>query len=100
MNDNALPAIRDYRIYFNDGRELEIRDKSGDPDFKDQIYSGKALAYDHDGKVVPVTRQNTKTITPVTAPICANCLEKLDLHPGETFCPKCEKFTWLAAQEN
>ncbi len=99
MNDKSLPAIRDYRVYFNDGRELEVRDKSGDPNFIDQIYSGKALVYDHDSKVVPVTEQNTKTIVPIIAQICANCLEKLNIHAGETFCPKCGMSTWLPAQE-
>jgi hypothetical protein len=99
MSNNPLPAVRDYRIYFNDGRELEVRDRSGNLNFVDQIYSGSAPVYDHDGKIVPVTEQNTKAIVPVIAQVCANCLEKLNIHPGETFCPKCEMFTWLPAQE-
>lgn len=99
MNDSPLHAILDYRIYFKDGRELEVRDRSGDQDIIDRIYSGDIPVYDHDGKIAPVTEQNTKTIIPFIAQVCANCLEKLNLHPGETFCPKCEKFTWLPAQE-
>jgi hypothetical protein len=102
MNDNLLPAIRDYRIYFNDGRELEVRDRSGDLEYLDfiqQIYTGKVPVYGHDGKIAPVTEQNTKQIIPFIAQICANCLEKLNLHPGANFCPKCEMSTWVPAQE-
>jgi hypothetical protein len=100
MSDESLPAVRDYHIYFSDARELEVRDKSGDLNFTDKIYSGAVSVYDFDGKIVPVTKQNTKAIVPFVASICAHCLEKLAIHPGETFCPKCEKFTWLSATEH
>jgi len=97
---DVRPAIRNYKIYFSDGAEIEVSDANDDPYFQDKLMSGEITVYDYDGKPKTLGTHTVKTIIPFIDQKCAHCHKHLYLHPGETVCPDCGERTWLPAQES
>lgn len=97
---DAIPAIRNYKIWFTDGYETDVPDANNDPNFEDKLRSGEITVYGPDSKPRAIGPYTVKNIIPFIAQECAHCNKYLSLHPGENVCPACDGRTWLPAKES
>jgi hypothetical protein len=94
-------ALRYYTVVLNDDLAAKVRGADDIREFEASIKAGKVKVRREYGPVLAVSPLNLKSVLPsgYATHICAHCEEPLELHPGETFCKKCENRTFLPVVE-